>query len=135
MKPEGWDKWIQRLERFRLASNLNASPEENQVNTLIYCMGDKADDIQRALTLSSAQRNTYIWVCDGFKNVFVVKKNVINERAKFNMRIQKEGESVDSFVTALFVLAEHCKNGVLHEELIRDIHFVGLLDKGLSERM
>ena len=40
-KPHEWDKWIRRFERFRLASNLNASSEENQVNTLIYCMWDE----------------------------------------------------------------------------------------------
>ena len=44
-KPQEWDKWIRRFERFRLASNLHASSDENQVNTLIYCMGDEADDI------------------------------------------------------------------------------------------
>lgn len=49
-KPHEWDKWIRRFERFHLASNLNASSEENQVNTLIYCMGDEAGDIIHGLT-------------------------------------------------------------------------------------
>ena len=39
-KPNDWTKWIRRFERFRQASNLSASSEVNQVNTLIYCMGD-----------------------------------------------------------------------------------------------
>ncbi|KAL7865994.1 hypothetical protein SRHO_G00112410 [Serrasalmus rhombeus] len=134
-KPQEWDKWIRRFERFCLASNLNASSEENQVNTLIYCMGDEADDILRGLTLTAAERGTYKGVRDGFQRFFVVKKNVIYERAKFNMRKQSEGESVDSFVTALYALAERCNYGVLHDELIRDRLMVGLLDKGLSERM
>ncbi len=134
-KLQEWDKWIRRFERFRLASNLNVSSEENQVNTLIYCMGDEADDILRGLTLPAAERDTYKGVRDGFQSFFVVKKNVIYERAKFNMRKQREGESVDSFVTALYALAEHCNYGVLHDELIRDRLVVGLLDKGLSEHM
>ena len=33
-----------RFEWFRLASGLAEKSEEAQVNTLIYCMGDKADD-------------------------------------------------------------------------------------------
>ena len=41
-------------------------------------------------------------------------------RAKFNSRIQKEGESADSFITSLYGLAEHCGFGTLHDELIRD---------------
>lgn len=47
-KPHEWDKWIRRFERFRLASNLNNSSEANQVNTLVYCMGDEADRAKRA---------------------------------------------------------------------------------------
>ena len=134
-KPQEWDKWIRRFERFRLASNLNASSEENQVNTLIYCMGDEADDILRGLTLTAIQTSTYKGVRDGFQSFFVVKKNVIYERAKFNMRKRRERELVDSFVTALYALAEHCSYGVLHDELIRDRLVVGLLDNRLSERM
>ncbi|KAG7456363.1 hypothetical protein JOB18_035729 [Solea senegalensis] len=42
---------------------------------------------------------------------------------------------MDSLVTELYALAEHCSYGVLHDELIRDRLVVGLLDKGLSERM
>lgn len=134
-KLQEWAKWIRRFERFRLASNLNASSEENQVNTLIYCMGDGADDILRGLTLTAAQRDTYQEVRDGFQGFFVVKKNVIYERAKFNMRSQAEGEPVDSFITALYAFAEHCSYAVLHDELIRDRLVVGLTDKWLSERM
>lgn len=59
----------------------------------------------------------------------MVKNNVIY------MRNQREGEPVDSFVTALYALAEHCSYGVLHDELIRDRLVVGLSDKVLSERM
>ncbi|KAF3854286.1 hypothetical protein F7725_022341 [Dissostichus mawsoni] len=58
-KPQDWDRWIRRFERFRLASNLHLSTEANQVNTLIYCMGDEADDILRGHDLSDAQRQQY----------------------------------------------------------------------------
>ncbi|XP_014877529.1 uncharacterized protein LOC106939594 [Poecilia latipinna] len=134
-KPQEWAKWIRRFERFRLASNLNSSSEENQVNTLIYCMGDEADDVLRGLALPDADRNTYQGVRDGFQAFFVVKKNVIYERARFNMRKQEEHETVDAFVTSLYALAEHCSYGALHDELIRDRLVVGLQDKRLSERM
>lgn len=134
-KPQEWSKWIRRFERFRLASNLNVSSEENQVNTLIYCMGDEADDVLRGLSLTAEQRTTYEGVRDGFQAFFIVKKNVIYERAKFNMRRQGDNETVDAFVTALYALAEHCNYGVLHDELIRDRLVVGLTDKRLSERM
>ena len=44
-----------------------------------------------------------------------------------------EGESIDSFVTALHELAEHCNFRDLKEELIRDRLVVWLRDASLSE--
>ncbi|KAK9543155.1 hypothetical protein VZT92_000952 [Zoarces viviparus] len=134
-KPHEWTKWIRRFERFRQASNLTASSEENQVNTLIYCMGDEADDVIRGLKLSDADQRHYANVRDGFQSFFVVKKNIVYERARFNMRKQEAHETVDAFVTALYALAEHCNYGMLHDELIRDRIVVGLADTRLSERM
>ena len=48
------------------------------------------------------------------------KKNTIFERYKFNSRRQQADENVDSFVTALYLLAETCKYGALKEELIHN---------------
>ena len=70
-----------------------------------------------------------------FEDYFVKCHNQIFERAKFNQRSQKEGESVDSFVTDLHVLAEHCGYGPLHDEMIRDKLVVGLKYARLSERL
>lgn len=134
-KPHEWTRWVRRFERFRQASNLSASSEENQVNTLIYCMGDEADDVLRGLKLSDADQRDYAKVRDSFHNVFIVRKNVVYERARFNMRKQEPNETVDAFVTALHALAEHCNYGPLHDELIRDRIVVGLADTRLSERM
>lgn len=134
-KPHEWTKWIRRFERFRQASNLSTSSEENQVNTLIYCMGDEADDVLRGSKLTDAEKQQYSKVKDGFHNFFIVKKNVVYERARFNMRKQEPNETVDAFVTALHALAEHCNYGNLHDELIRDRLVVGLADTRLSERM
>jgi len=134
-KPHEWTKWIRRFERFRQASNLTASSEENQVNTLIYCMGDEADDVLRGLNLSDADQRKYTTVRDGFQSFFVVKKNIVYERARFNMRKQEVNETVDAFITSLYGLAEHCNYGTLHDELIRDRIVVGLADTRLSERM
>lgn len=134
-KPQDWAKWIRRFERFRLASNLQENSDENQVNTFIYCMGDEADDILRGLPLADADKTKYDAVKAGFEAHFVGRRNVIYERARFNMRKQEENETVDSFVTALYALAEHCNYLALHDELIRDRLVVGLADKRLSERM
>ena len=36
------------------------------------------------------------------------------------MRRQEEGEPVDSFITSLYWLAEHCNYCDLHDEMIQD---------------
>ncbi len=134
-KPQEWERWIRRFDRFRLASNLNATSEENQVNTLVYCMGDEAEDVLKGLTLTADEKKKYTDVKAGFDAFFVPKKNVIYERAKFNQRVQLPGETVDSFITALYGLAEHCNYGQLQNELIRDRLVVGLRNVSLSEKL
>ena len=49
------------------------------------------------------------------------------------MRKQEEGESVDSFITSLYRLAEHYNYRDLHDEMIRYWIIVGLQDSNLSE--
>ena len=92
-RPEEWPKWARRFQRFRTASGLSERDEVLQVNTLLYTMGDEADDILRLFKLSEDDQKKYELVKDKFNRHFVKKRNVIYERAKFNMRRQEEGES------------------------------------------
>lgn len=78
-----------------MASGLELQPEENQVNALIYTMGDEAEDILTSLRLTSEQLSEYNTVIKRLNEHFVVQRNVIFERAKFNMRQQEAGESAD----------------------------------------
>ena len=119
-RQEDWPNWSQRFERFRQASGLAKEEETSQINTLIYTMGDQADDILISFKPTEAQLTKYDVVKKSFDDHFVIQRNVIFERAKFNQRKQHEGETVDSFVTDLHALAEHCECGTLREEMIRD---------------
>ena len=134
-RPEEWTKWVRRFERFRKASGLEEKDEEVQVNTLIYAMGDDADDILRSFRLSAADSKKYDTVKAKFDAHFVKRRNVIYERAKFNLRRQGDGESVDSFITALYGLAEYCGYGNLHDDMIRDNIVVGIRDSSLAEKL
>ena len=127
-KPEEWPKWLKRFERFRQASELSKKSEESQVNTLLYTMGEKADDVLQSFNLNGEELKSYDTVVECFQGHFVSRRNIIFERAKFNSCKQEEGESADSFITALYGLAEHCGFGQLHNELIRDRIVVGIKD-------
>ena len=98
-------------------------------------MGNEADDILSSFTMSDDDREKYDAVKAKFEGHFIIKRNIIFERAKFSLRVQKEGESADNFITDLYTLAEHCQFGALDDELIRDRIVVGLRDKALSEKL
>ena len=134
-KPEEWPKWFRRFQRFRQASGLTDKSEENQVNTLVYTMGDVADDILASFRLSDEEKKKYDTVVGRFERHFVKKRNVIFEHARFNQRRQEEGESVDEFVTTLYCLSEHCEYAGLRDEMIRDRIVVGVRDSILSEKL
>ena len=72
---------------------------------------------------------------DKYDNYFTIKKNVIFERAQFNLRKQKPGETALSFITAIHKLAEICEYDALREDLIRDRLIVDISDAKLFEKL
>ena len=134
-QPDTWPKWIRRFERYSQASGLAAKGDESQVNALVYCMGEEADDIMSSFGLSDEDSKKFETVKTKFEAHFVKKRNVVYERAKFNLRKQEEGELVDSFITSLYKLAEHCNYGNLRDDLIRDRIVIGVRDTKLSLKL
>ena len=92
-------------------------------------MGDEADGILQSFVLTEANRKKCEPVRTKFEGHFIIQRNVIFERAKFNMRVQTGGEPVDNFITDLYSLAEDCNFGTLYDELIRDRLVVGIETK------
>ena len=79
----------------------------------VLCTGEEADAVILTTTISDADRKKYENVMLKFDEFFKVRRNVIFERARFNRRVQKEGESADQFITALYELIETCEYGDL----------------------
>ena len=128
------EEW-QLFKSLHLNSLISTKDEVHQVNMLVYCMGDAADDILCSLGLSDDEKKVYATVKTKFESHFVKCRNVIFERCKLNQRKQEEGESVISFITALHGLAEHCNYGALRNEIIRDRIVVGLLDANVLMKL
>ena len=59
-KPEDWPRWIKRFERFRKPTGLYQKDGENQVNTLIYAMGEEADGIVISFGLTNPGEGTSV---------------------------------------------------------------------------
>ena len=96
-------------------------------------MGEEADVVSFGLTTEEVKQHKV--VKSTFEALFVVKKRVIFELAKFNPRNQQDGELVDNFKTDLYCLAEYCESGTLRGDLIRHKVVVGIKDKTRSEQL
>ena len=83
-KPDEWSCWWKHLKQFCIASGLAEEAEDRQVNTLLYCLGNDAEDILCSTNISEEDRKKYGKVLGNFDQFFHVWKNVIIERTWFN---------------------------------------------------
>ena len=136
-QPDEWTRWKRRFEQYRVASGLAEEGEARQVCTLLYCMGEEAGDVLTTTKIEEADRKKYDKVIDKFDGFFKVRRNTVFERAKFNRRNQRDDESVEQYITALFHLRETCDfgDGALADELLRDKIIVGIRDTKLAETL
>jgi predicted aspartyl protease len=131
-----WTGWKKRFQRFRIASDLANKSDERQISTLVYCMGgERAEDILSSFNLTNEETASFDTVLERFDKHFVVRTNVIFERAQFNCRRQEPGETTNDFITALYKLVATCNYGDKRDELLRDRIVVGIADKQLSEKL
>ena len=133
-EPADWPRWKARFSRFRIGSELNNKPEDVQISTLLYCMGDRSEDIHATFDFSE-KSGTFDDVFEKFDSYFTPRKNVVFERDMFHQRKQLPFETIDTFIIALHKLSESCEFGSLTEELIRDRIITGMIDRQLSESL
>ena len=129
--PDDWPRWQKRFEQFRVASGLKGDPSEKQVSTLLYCLGEEAENVLASTNITDKEKNDYDTVLLKFNSFFKIRKNVIFERARFN---RQKGESAEQYIMELYKLAQSCEYGDLTTEMIRD-RLVGISDRALSERL
>nr|XP_006823846.1 PREDICTED: pantothenate kinase 4-like [Saccoglossus kowalevskii] len=96
--------------------NIGEKPQSVRINTLIYCMGDREEEFFNCFEFPPAP----------------VPQEKEEEAVDWK---QREGETVDEYITGLYLLAGHCNYGNLKEELIRDCIVVGIRDKKLQRKL
>ena len=134
-RPDDWLKWKKRFQQYRSASGLTGQPEASQIDTLLYCLGEEADDVLTSTGISDDEKKVYDQVVGKFDAYFKVRTNVILEREKFNKRNQLEGETAETYITVLNRLVESCDYGTLKKELLRDRIVAGIRDQKLAEQV
>ncbi len=55
-QPDNWPKWKKCFEQFRVASGLSKEDEPRQVSTLLYCLGEEADNILTSTNIKNDDR-------------------------------------------------------------------------------
>jgi|GEM_PF-4806072 len=129
--PGKWGRWSARWRRYRDASGLKNQPEGDQINSLLYILGDQAEDIMLSRGITE---DTHDNVLKAFDTYFGLRRNIIAERAKFNKMMQNN-DGMDVFINKIHRQAEYCDYKTLKEELIRDRLVVGVKDDELSEKL
>ncbi|GBM85792.1 hypothetical protein AVEN_214295-1 [Araneus ventricosus] len=94
-------------------------------------MGEQAEDIFSSFGLFKTEQDDFDIVLKKFNDLYVT----IFERAQFIKLAHLDGETVNTFITTFYKLAEHCGYGVLHSELIRHRIVVDIRNKNLSEKL
>ena len=73
-KPDLWSKWKRRFKQFASASGLDKEDEARRISTLLYCLGEEADDVLSSTNISADDRKKYNKVIDKFEEYFQVCK-------------------------------------------------------------
>ena len=135
-KPDLWSKWKRRFEQFTSASGLDKEDEACRISTLLYCLGEEANDVLSSTNISAEDRKKYDQVMGKLDEYFQVRKDMIYERARFNRHDQLDGETAEEYITALYALVKTCDYKAEQvDEMLRDKLVVGIRDKALSDKL
>ena len=103
-KPLDWPDWKQNFLRFLLATKLHKEEGAVQVSALIYTMEREAEHVLKSFTLAEGDDAKIDVILAKFNEHFVLKRNIIHERAHFHQSNQNQRETVESFVRSLYEL-------------------------------
>ena len=70
-----------RFLQFRDTSNLSAAAEPRQVSTLLYCLGEDADDVLTSTNVTDEERKKFDDVLANFDAFFQVRQNVMHYKS------------------------------------------------------
>ena len=136
-KPEGWGEWKTRFLRYRLATELNKKDEEVQVASLLYAMGREAEVVFKQLDFqAAADQKVWATVIEKLDAYFEPQKNHIHHRAQFHRRKQRQGETNEQYIRALYELVDACGyEAAARTENLRDQLVVGISNSVLSKEL
>ena len=131
---ERWRRWRETMELF-LRLNMADKDEKEQCDAFRYIIGQDGRDIYNTMTFTLSEVDKIDVLFTKFEDYCKPRKNVIMERYKFNIRVQRKDETADQYVTELKLIAKNCKFGSLEDELIPDRLVYGTNSERVKERL
>ncbi|VDI12352.1 Hypothetical predicted protein [Mytilus galloprovincialis] len=112
-----WERWVSRLEN--LFVGLKIENEERKRALLLHYAGESVYDIYDAE--KGETEASYTATKQVLTTYFEPKKNTQMEVYKFRTHKQKEGQSLDEFVTELRKLAKTCEFTNVDKEILSQV--------------
>ena len=67
--PDEWPYWKKQFKQFHLASGLSTESGKKQVSTLLYCMGEDAEDMLALTHIPADDRKDYAAILKKFNDL------------------------------------------------------------------
>lgn len=128
-----WNTWYQKLELFMEATGKDQASENQKIAILLNLIGDEGIEIYNTFKVDKKTAK-FKEVVKLFKDYCEPRKNVVYERYKFLNANQKEGQTIESFITELKSLVVSCEYKD-EDDMVRDKLVMGIRDNGLRERL
>ncbi|CAB4024344.1 Hypothetical predicted protein [Paramuricea clavata] len=109
--------------------------EKERCRAFLYIIGQDGRDIHSTFDFETSELDKIKPLIQKFEDYCIPKQNTTMQRYKFDKRVQGETESVDQYVTELWLLAKNCRFGELQEEIIRNRIICGIKADRLQARM
>lgn len=132
---ENWKFWKQRFMVYLQATEISKKEDVTKCAQLLTLIGEEGIRIFNTFKIEEANKDKLDVLIKYFDEYFNPKKNVTFERYKFLTCKQKEGQSVENYVTLLKGLAQSCELGTLEENLVKDVMICGLVSEPLREKL
>ncbi|XP_048576175.1 uncharacterized protein LOC125557547 [Nematostella vectensis] len=131
---ESWKIWKQLWQHYCIVSNADSHSPQFKKSLLISTMGIEALQIYNGC--DPVETDTAKDILTKLDAHILGETNETYERYKFNTRVQKPDESIDSYVASLKTLAETCNFcECLKTSLLRDRVVLGVKDDHTRKRL
>jgi len=131
-----WRKWKNQFEVYFEACELSQKGKATQKAILLHAAGPEALEVSETFTWEENEDKTdyKLWM-KKFESYCEPRRNVVYERYEFWTRNQREGESLDTWITDLRLAAKKCEFGTEESATLRDKVVFGIRDVAIKERL